>query len=327
MVVQSACIPAHRIDPPGVWLPVDSIEPNPDNPRRTFGVAGLDALAESIKRWGQLQPVVVRRLDDRSGRYQLVCGERRWRAHVRADLPTIWAIERETPDAELLAVSLVENLQHVGLTHAEKVAALDQLAEFAETRGLRRTARELHMNPGWLSGQLALRRHPEIFAELEQGRLSFGQATELQRAPAHARARLVTRVVEAGGVVTTAVIRDWVRQARGVAPVAKREGEPELSTYATLGETLRWLGAPPTPAARAELQALIRLATQLLGEPEPKPAENPPAVKVIAREVRCLLCGEHVGDVGPGGFRPRGSNTSRWQRGRLVCGRCSGSVS
>jgi ParB/RepB/Spo0J family partition protein len=312
-----------------VWLPVDSIVPNPDNPRQTFGVAGLEALAQSITRWGQLQPVVVRRLDDGSGRYQLVCGERRWRAHLRADLPTIWAIERDTTDADLLAVALVENLQRVGLTHAEKVAALDQLAELTESRGLRRTARELHMDPGWLSRQLALRRYPEIFAELEQGRLSFGQAAELQRAPAQARAQLVARVVDAGGVVTTAVIREWVSQARGSVPrarVAHHEQGVEQPPYMTLVETLRSLGPPLTPASRAGLQALVDLATELLGEVEPKVEEAPPALKVVTREVHCLLCGEHVGDIGPMGFCPRGFSKSRSQRGRLVCGRCGGSV-
>jgi hypothetical protein len=185
------------------------------------------------------------------------------------------------------------------------------------------------MDPGWLSRQLALRRYPEIFTELEQGRLSFGQATELQRAPAYARAQLVARVLGGGGVVTTAVIRDWVRQARSAATasrVVRREGETEPPAYVMLVERLRSLGPPLTPESKSELRELIALATELLGGAESRAVEEQPSVKIVAREVRCLMCGEHVGDVTPTGFSPQGPNSARSRGGRLLCGRCGGSV-
>jgi len=69
-------------------------------------------------------------------------------------LPTIWAVEREASDAVAYPLALVENIQRVDLSHAEKVAALDQLGELAQGGGLQRTARSLHMSPGWLSVQL-----------------------------------------------------------------------------------------------------------------------------------------------------------------------------
>jgi ParB family transcriptional regulator, chromosome partitioning protein len=159
---------------------VDQIDPNPRNPRRVFNEDALNELAESIKQWNQLQPIVVRRVDDR---YELICGERRWRAHQRAGLPTIWAVEREASDADAYALALVENIQRVDLSHAEKVAALDQLGELAQGGGLRRTARSLHMSPAWLSVQLSLRKDPVIYPALETGRVSFGQAAALLRAP------------------------------------------------------------------------------------------------------------------------------------------------
>src|SRR4051794_38125724 len=76
-------------------LRLDEIRPDPRTPRRTFDEDALDQLADSIKCWGQLQPVVVRRMGDF---YQLICGERRWRAHQRCGLDCIWAIERDATD-------------------------------------------------------------------------------------------------------------------------------------------------------------------------------------------------------------------------------------
>jgi cellulose biosynthesis protein BcsQ len=114
-----------RYGPP-LLIPVDQIDPNPRNPRRLFDEEALNELAESIKQWKQLQPIVVRRVGER---FELICGERRWRAHRRAGIDAIWAVERDASDADAYALALVENIQRVDLSHAEKVAALDQLGE------------------------------------------------------------------------------------------------------------------------------------------------------------------------------------------------------
>jgi ParB/RepB/Spo0J family partition protein len=309
-------------------LPVRLIEPNPNNPRR---VSADDALAASIRRWGQLQPVVVRQIGHD---YQLVCGERRWRAHLRAGLPTIWAVEREASDLEALAVSLAENMQRVALSHAEKVAALDQLAEVAHVQGLRRTARELHMDPSWLSRQLAIRTDPEIFAALEEGRLGFGQAAEVQRAPKKDRSALLKRVVRADGGVTTATIRLWVdelraaggqhRSARG--RVTSDGMDLRESPFVVLLRQLREVGPPRTRNDRDALCELLHAAELLLGSDAA--AVQPQSVgKVVSTEIKCLMCGERVGEVGPGGgFRPRAEKSVRRIQRRLVCGRCGGSL-
>ena len=257
-------------------LPIDQIDPNPANPRRDFSEAALDPLAESIKTWGQLQPVVVRRVGER---YELVCGERRWRAHRRAGLPTIWAVERDASEHDALALALIENLQRVDLSHAEKVAALDQLAEVARVAGLRQTARQLRVDPSWLSRQLAVRRDPVIFPALEDGRLNFGQAAELLRAPAHARRSLLDRALREKKPSPT--IRFWVEEARTLerraratigatlaAPPADESPDGQsTSPYRALLAQLEVLGRPRSTDDRAALGELVTRARQLLDEP------------------------------------------------------------
>jgi ParB family chromosome partitioning protein len=106
---------------------VDAISPNPRQPRRNFDEDALDELAASITEVGLLQPVVVRKLDD--GQYELVMGERRWHASMRAGLAAIPAIVRETPDTDMLRDALLENLHRQQLDPLEEAAAYQQLLD------------------------------------------------------------------------------------------------------------------------------------------------------------------------------------------------------
>ncbi|SEG83094.1 chromosome segregation DNA-binding protein [Thermomonospora echinospora] len=108
-------------------LPLDAITPNPRQPRSHFDEEALDELAESIRIVGLLQPVVVRRVT--SERYELIMGERRWRASRRAGLEAIPAIVRETGDDDLLRDALMENLHRQQLNPLEEAAAYQQLLE------------------------------------------------------------------------------------------------------------------------------------------------------------------------------------------------------
>ena len=108
-------------------LPLDVIEPNPRQPREVFDEEALAELVASIKAVGVLQPVVVREIEP--GRYQLIMGERRWRASREADLPVIPAIVRETADDALLRDALLENLHRQQLNPLEEAAAYQQLLE------------------------------------------------------------------------------------------------------------------------------------------------------------------------------------------------------
>ena len=108
-------------------VPVDRIEPNPDQPRARFEEEGLEELANSIAEVGILQPVVVSRGEN--DRYHLIAGERRWRAARRAGLQTIPAVVRETVGASTLVEALVENVQRQDLTPLEEAHAFKRLME------------------------------------------------------------------------------------------------------------------------------------------------------------------------------------------------------
>ncbi|HEX3306079.1 MAG TPA: ParB/RepB/Spo0J family partition protein, partial [Streptosporangiaceae bacterium] len=108
-------------------IEVSAITPNPRQPRRTFDEDALDELAESIREVGLLQPVVVRTAGP--GRYELIMGERRWRASQRAGLTEIGAIVKQTQDNELLRDALIENLHRQQLDPLEEAAAYQQLLD------------------------------------------------------------------------------------------------------------------------------------------------------------------------------------------------------
>jgi ParB-like chromosome segregation protein Spo0J len=263
---------------------------------------------------------VVVRLVDGSGDYEIVCGERRWLAHQRAGLDWVWVVEWEASDQDALALSLVENLQRVNLSRAEKVAALEQLAELSNARGLRRVARQLRVDPSWLSRQLAVRRDPHVFRAFEAGEISVGQAAELLRAPAPTRQFLLHRVTRSAERVTVATIRAWVEEARtGAAARGVR--------YKHLLDELKQLAPPSTPDERAAAVQLLQTVQSLLQcSPSAPPPPARPAVSEWI-ELSCLMCGERSRAEKCGTrLMLTDSNSVRVAAGRLLCGRCGGPV-
>lgn len=114
-------------------LDIASISPHPDQPRRTFDEAALQELTESIAQRGVIQPILVREMEP--GRYQLVAGERRWRAAQRARLHQIPAIVRALSDAETLEIALIENIQRQDLNPVEEAEACSRLiAQFGHSQ-------------------------------------------------------------------------------------------------------------------------------------------------------------------------------------------------
>ena len=109
-------------------IPVARIEPLPGQPRQIFDDEALDDLARSIAQRGVIQPVIVRPLE-RKGRYQLVAGERRWRAAQRAKLHEIPAIIRDLDQREVMAIALIENIQREDLNPIEEARAYQHLAD------------------------------------------------------------------------------------------------------------------------------------------------------------------------------------------------------
>jgi ParB family chromosome partitioning protein len=204
----------------GSWfqeVPVDAIEPNPDQPRQVFDDEALDELSESIKEVGLLQPIVVRQ---KGKGYELIMGERRWRAHQRAGLKRIPAIIRATDDNQMLSDALIENLHRVQLNPLEEAAAYAQLLEeFGITQD--ELANRVHKSRPHISNTMRLLKlSPAVQRRVASGVLSAG----------HARALLM--------------IEDTAAQDR----MAQRIVSEGLSVRATeelvaLGET----GAEPTP--------------------------------------------------------------------------------
>ena len=121
-----ASAPPSPPDSAPLTLPVDSIDPNPLQPRRIFQNDRLAELAQSIRANGIVQPLVVRRAGDR---YQLVAGERRWRAAKLAELQDVPVVVREIPDDRLLEISLIENIQREDLNPIETAHAFFRLTE------------------------------------------------------------------------------------------------------------------------------------------------------------------------------------------------------
>ncbi|MCO5161484.1 MAG: ParB/RepB/Spo0J family partition protein [Mesorhizobium sp.] len=122
--------PAQTTTPtPDRTVPVEFISPNPRNPRRTFADAELEDLANSLKQHGIVQPVVVRPSKSAPGRYEIIAGERRWRAAQRAGLPSIPIIVRDVDDRMALELAIVENVQRADLNPVEEALGYQQLVD------------------------------------------------------------------------------------------------------------------------------------------------------------------------------------------------------
>jgi len=164
-------------------LPVELIVPNPNQPRRHFDEASLQALAGSLAERGVLQPVLVR--PRHGGQYELVAGERRWRAAQLAQLDTIPALVRAREDAAALETALIENMAREDLNPIEEARAC---AALVEELGLTRTEVGLRVGRGRVavSNLLRLLDLPdEVCAMLEQGALSEGHGRALLLAEDH----------------------------------------------------------------------------------------------------------------------------------------------
>ena len=158
-------------------IEVSAIMPNPRQPRRSFDEEALDELAESIREVGLLQPVVVR--PAAPGRYELIMGERRWRACQRAGLTEIGAIVKQTQDNELLRDALIENLHRQQLDPLEEAAAYQQLLDdFGATH--EELARKIGRSRPHISNTLRLLNlPPAVQKKVAAGVLSAGHARAL----------------------------------------------------------------------------------------------------------------------------------------------------
>lgn len=188
-----------------VHLPLDSIRPNPQQPRTVFDPQGLAELEQSIRELGVLVPIIVR---PRGGGslpvYELIAGERRWRAAAAAKLPTIPAIVRAADDRSSLELAVVENLQRRDLDPLEEAMGFAHLIEDYEFTQERLAERIGKSRPAVANALRLLSLSDPIKAELRSGGLSVGHARALLAVPEEERDALAQRIV-AGGLTVRAV--------------------------------------------------------------------------------------------------------------------------
>jgi ParB family chromosome partitioning protein len=219
-------------------LPMNSIVPNPFQPRSEFDDAGIASLADSIEQVGVLQPILVR--PDGDGAYQLIAGERRWRAAQQAGLTVIPAIVREVRDVSALEHAVIENLHRQDLNALEEAAAYQQLIDdfgFTQQQLAQRIGKS---RPSVANTLRLLNLPPAIQGLLIDGRL----------AAAHARALLgVEDRVEQQRLAEQAVAEGWsVRQVEQ----AVKEGAPARPKAPDSPEP-----GTTRPAALLELEELL----------------------------------------------------------------------
>jgi ParB family chromosome partitioning protein len=223
-------------------LPVDLVVPNPHQPRRDFDEAALEALAGSLRDRGVLQPVLVRPLP--GGNYELVAGERRWRAAQIAGLKTIPAIVRERDDADALQAALIENMAREDLNPVEEARAcaalVEELGLTRETVGLR-----VGRSRVAVSNLLRLLDLPDDALHLlERGELSAGHGRALLLAEDHAdRRRLARAAAGEGWSVRTLETRARAANERKPAKRAAKKAPAHPDQQAAAAEIADALGA------------------------------------------------------------------------------------
>jgi ParB family chromosome partitioning protein len=209
-------------------LRTGEISPNPDQPRRRFDESELERLAESIRRYGVLQPVVVRRAPDGALRpYELVVGERRWRASQRAGRETIPAVVQDVEPTELLEVALVENVQRRDLNPIELAQAFRALLDGGRTQD--EVGERVGIDRSTVANHLRLLELPkELQEDVELGTLSMGHAKALlQLQNPERRRHLRDRVVaEALSVRATEALARSLATVGGTARAAEPAGAP-----------------------------------------------------------------------------------------------------
>jgi len=199
-------------------LEIDSIVPGPMQPRTQFDDESLGHLAESIKSHGIVQPVLVRRIGDH---YELVAGERRWRAAKLAGLRTIPAVVKEIADKDLLEVALIENVQREDLNPIEEAQAYSKLIE---TVGLTQEAlaERVGRDRSYITNYLRLLKLPEDIQQLvRQKRISTGHARTLLALQHADLQRLVARQIISNDLSVRAT-EDIVRKKTERASAPRR---------------------------------------------------------------------------------------------------------
>ena len=226
-------------------LPIELIEPNPDQPRKVFTESDLAELADSIATKGLLQPILVRPMRGETERYQIVAGERRWRAAQRAQLHEAPCLVRELTDRETLEIAIVENVQREDLNPIELAAAYRSLADAGTTQ--EEIGRRVGKDRSSVANHLRLLDlSVDIQEDVETGRISMGHAKALlqvedreQRQLLRDRViseRLSVRETEQVGREIAGPVAAGSRKPRAKSSEAAASSDPHLKGLADLLE-------------------------------------------------------------------------------------------
>ncbi|HZK90400.1 MAG TPA: ParB/RepB/Spo0J family partition protein [Stellaceae bacterium] len=230
---------------------IELIRPGAFQPRRHFDEAELEALAQSLREKGVLQPLLVRPIDDAEAAFELIAGERRWRAAQRAGLHQVPVLVRALADVEVLEIALVENLQREDLTALEEAEAYRRLThEFGRTQaGL---AGALGKSRSHIANTLRLLALPEtVRHHLEAGTLSAGHARALLAADDPAA--LAAEVIRRG--LNVRVTEQLVKRRATPARATQRQAR-DADIVALERDLTRALGLRVTIASKARSGAL-----------------------------------------------------------------------
>tara|TARA_R110002072_G_scaffold19365_5_gene71799 strand:- start:1289 stop:2188 length:900 start_codon:yes stop_codon:yes gene_type:complete len=233
-------------------VPIERISPNPEQPRKRFNQDDLDDLAASIKEKGVIQPLIVRSRND--GSYEIVAGERRWRAAQIAQLHELPVIVRNFTDVEVLEVAIIENIQRADLNSVEEAAGYRQLMDkFGHTQ--EKMAEALGKSRSHIANLLRLLNLPEPVLEmLRSGDLSAGHARAL--VPAEDPLKLAKQIIKGGLSVREAEALVKKEQAgSGKNIFSKESAKPKVEKDAD------------TKALEGDLSASLGMKVELAHKP------------------------------------------------------------
>jgi ParB family transcriptional regulator, chromosome partitioning protein len=217
---EAASTPEGRRAVGALDIPIELIRRNPAQPRRRFDPEGLGELAASMEKRGVIQPILVRPLAATDGEYEIVAGERRWRAAQQAGLRAIPALVRDLDDLEAMEVAIIENIQRTDLNALEEARGYAAMSE-RFGRGAEAIGGMVGKSRSHVANTLRLMRLPAAVQEhLEAGRLTAGHARallDLDQAE-----DLAARVVKGG--LNVRQTEALARQARARPPRARRAG-------------------------------------------------------------------------------------------------------
>lgn len=221
-------------------LPIESIFPNPNQPRRVFDADSMQELTASIQQKGIIQPLIVRPAN--GGRFEIVAGERRWRAAQAANLHVVPVVVRDFSDSEMLEIAIIENIQRADLNPLDEALAYRQLMDrFGHTQ--EKIAEGLSRSRSHIANLLRLLNlPPDVQNLLRDGALSAGHARALV---GHPDAVSLAQSIVARGM-SVRDVEDMVRQAPASAPKSVRgpRNTKDADTRAIEGDLSAGLGMP-----------------------------------------------------------------------------------